>query len=246
MLGLKWTDQVVDSKGNVTEHGVAAFAGEHSDPLTDKPLAGISEKELDKFNADLNAIAAQYASDPVRAALEKYQRECLVLARRVMKEASQPYGGGYATGSEIVGRALAPVDLAFTLEEIWDLDLTGRTIGDIYGYQTGAGTPANDTITQYEGNIILGFISEVPLPGFAKYQFIKAGKTYGYFPMNFWQGDSSRLKFAPVMAPLMEFPLDSVRIHMDVARTALNPDRTIAVGIHYCRASAITSATGSA
>lgn len=232
MLGIPWSE-------------VQPFAGEHADPLTDKPLAAISENELNKFNADLNAIAMQYASDPIRAALEKYQREALVLARRVMKEASQPYGGGLATGSEIVGRAICPVDLAFTVEEIFDIDLSGSTVGNIWGYQTGSGTPANDTMGQYEGNIVIGFMSLVPLPGFAKYQFIKAGKTYGYFPLDFFYGDASRVPFAPVMAALVEFPLDSVRIQMDVARL-INPDRTVAVGIHYCRASSITSATGSA
>lgn len=219
--------------------------GQGSDPITGKILAEIKADELTLFNQDLNAIAAQYAGDVVRAALEKYQNECLILARQVMYMARQPYGGAQALGDQICARALAPVDLAFTVEEIWDLDLSGRTAGDIYGYQTGAAAPADDTMGEYEGNIIVGWISDVPLPGFAKYQFLKGGRTWPYYPMNFWATAGSQFKFCDVMAPLLEFPLEAVRIQMDVAR-AINPDRTIAAGIHFCRASAIRAATGSA
>lgn len=218
----------------------------YADPITGKTLAVITPGELSMFNMDIAAIAAAYASDVVRAAIEKYQNEALILARQVMYMARQPYGGAQALGDQICARALAPVDLAFTLEEIWDLDLSARTIGDIYGYQTGAASPADDTLGEYEGNIIVGFISDVPLPGFAKYQFSKGGRTFPYYPMNFWACAGSQFKFCDVMAPLLEFPLEACRIQMDVARTALNPDRTIAVGIHFCRASSIRAATGSA
>lgn len=218
----------------------------YTDPATGKPLAAISPGELANFTKDLLALATSWGGESVQALVEKFQYETLVLCRNVMSRASQPYLGAYSNGNEIVMRMLCPIDLAFTIEEIWDLDLSARTIGDIYGYQTGGASPANDTIGIYEGNIIMGFLDRTPLPGFAKYQFLKGGKTYAYFPLNFDTVRDDALPLVSLMAPLMEFPEESVRIQCDVARTALNPARMQAVGLHFCRASAITTATGSA
>lgn len=220
--------------------------GAYTDPNTGKPLAAITPGELANFTKDLQSLAASWGGESIQALLEKYQNEALVLCRNVMSRASQPYLGAYANGNEIVMRMLCPVDLAFTIEEIWDLDLSARTIGDIYGYQTGGGTPANDTIGMYEGNIIMGFLDRTPLSGFAKVQFLKGGKTYSYFPLNFDIVRDDALPLIPLMAPFMEFPEESVRIQCDVARTALNPARMQAIGLHFCRASAIATATGSA
>ena len=218
---------------------------QYNDGVTGKPLRAVTVDELDLFNKDLTSIAAQYASEPIRAALAKNQREALVLARAVMYAASQPYKGAYAVGDEICMRLICPVDMAYTIEEIWDLNLSAETVGDIWGTQTGGTTPADDTMGEEEGNIIVGFTNPVPLPGLAKYQFIKGGKTFPYFPLQYNIARADSLPFVEVLAPLLEFPEETVRIQCDVGR-AIAVDRTQPVGLHFCRASAIRAATGSA
>ncbi|MFH1486480.1 MAG: hypothetical protein ABIH46_10440, partial [Chloroflexota bacterium] len=136
------------------------------------------------------------------------------------------------------------VDMAYTIEELWDQDLSGESVGDIWGFQKGGTTPADDTMTRNEGNLIVGFADPVPLTAFASYQVIKAGKTYGYYTVTFTPCAANQLAFMECMVPIAEYPEDSVRIQMDVAR-AINPDRFQAIGLHFCRAADIMTATGS-
>lgn len=220
-------------------------ATEHNDPDTQKPMAAMTPGGLDNFNKDLNSIAGAFGGETIRALLAKNQNEALILCRNVMYRSAAPYLGAFANGTEIVMRLLAPVDLAFTIEEYWDLDLSARTVGDIWGYQTGGATPANDPIGEYEGNIVMAFLDRTPQAGFAKYQLLKGGKTYGYFTLSFTTDRDDSLPVSPLMAPFLEFPLESVRIQCDV-RKAVNPAVMQAIGLHFCRANAITAATGSA
>lgn len=219
-------------------------SNEHSDPYTGKTLKEITSYELALFNLDLGAIAARYTAEPIIAALEKYKREILVVCRAVMYHATQPYGGALSVGQEICMRAIKPVDMAYTIEELWDQDLSGEAVGDIWGFQTGGTNAANDTMTKQEGNLIVGFADPVPLTAFASYQVVKGGRTYPYFTITYTGCRSDSIPFMECMAPIAEFPLDVLKIQMDVAR-AVNPDRTQAIGIHFCRASDITTATGS-
>jgi hypothetical protein len=213
--------------------------------MTEKPLAAMTPGGLDNFNKDLNSIAAAFGGETIRAILAKNQNEALILARNVMYRAAAPYLGAFANGTEIIMRLLCPVDLASTIEEYWDLDLSGEAIGDIWGFQTGGTTPANDTMGEYEGNIVMAFLDRTPQAGFAKYQLLKGGKTYGYFPLTFTADRDDALPVSPLMAPFLEFPLESVRIQCDV-RKLINPTVMQAIGLHFCRASSITTATGSA
>jgi len=217
---------------------------ESVDPGTGKTLKEMTWGELRQWNLDINAIAAQYASGAVRLALEKYLKEALIVCRAVMYSAAQPYGGAVATGNEICMRMIKPVDMNYTIQEIWDLDLSGEAVGDIWGFQTGGTTPASDTMTRQEGNLIVGFADPVPLTALASYQVIKSGKTYPYFTITFTPCAADQLPFMECMAPIAEFPLDVVTIQMDVGR-AINPDRFQAIGPHFCRASDIIAATGS-
>lgn len=217
----------------------------HNDIVTGKPLRAMTQEDLDTFNADLLAIAAPISSESIRAALAKHQLAALVLCRNVMYEAGQPYGGGYSVGDEITMRLIQPVDVAYTIEELWDLDLSAETVGDIWGIQTGGTTPADDTMGQYEGNIIVGFINPVPLPALVNYQFVKGGKTFPYYTMDLRICAGDQLAFCEAQIPFLEFPLEVVRIQSAVGR-AINPDRTQPIGLHFCRASAIRAATGSA
>lgn len=217
---------------------------EYTDQTTGKTLKEMPWWAISQFNLDINAIAAQYASEVVRKALEKYQKEALIVCRAVMYSAAQPYLGSIATGNEICMRMIKPVDMAYTIEEHWDLDLSGEAVGDIWGFQTGGTTPANDTMTRQEGNLIVGFTDPVPLCALASYQVMKSGKTYPYFTIAFTPCSGDQIPFMECMAPIAEFPLDVVRIQMDVAR-AINPDRMQAIGLHFCRASDIIAATGS-
>ena len=220
--------------------------GQHVDASSEKPLRAISEDELNLFNLDLQAIAAQYTAEPFRALLEKYQQETLALTRNVMYGANQPYGGANALGSEICMRPIRPVDVAYTVEEQWDMDLSGSTVGNVWGFQTGSGTPGDDAIGEEEGNIILGFIDPVPVPGFCAYQLITNGnRLYPYFTMNWRTALADGIPIVECMSPIIEWPEDSVRVNMVVAYL-VNPDRTQAFGLHICRARAIITAIGSA
>lgn len=217
-----------------------------TDKLTNKVLKEVSAEEVKFFNMDLLALASQYAAEPVRAAIEKYQKEMFLLARNVMYSAKQPYGGANALGNEITMRLLRPVDLAFTIEEYWDLDLSGSAVGNVWGYQTGGVTPADDTIGEEEGNIIFGWTDPVPLPGFAAYQLVSnVTRSYGYYTVSFAQCRADSIPFMELQAPIIEWPEDTVRINMVVARL-INPTRMQAIGIHFARARSISTATGSA
>lgn len=218
---------------------------EETERLSGKVLREISAAEVTLFNMDLQALASQYVAEPVRVAVEKYQREAFLLARNVMYAARQPFGGANALGNEITMRLIRPVDLAYTIEEYWDLDISGDAIGDVWGIQTGGTTPADDTLTEQEGNIIFGWTDPVPLPGFAAYQYVSNGtRTYGYYTISFTQCRADSIPFMELQAPIVEWPEDSVRINAVVARQ-INPTRMQALGIHFCRARDIISATGS-
>lgn len=219
---------------------------EVTDPVTNKRLREMTFRQLGQFNKDLMAIAAQFAAEPIRQAVAKYQREALVMARVVMDSSRQPYGGAYGMADEIVMRLIRPVDLASTIEEYWDLDCSAETVGDVWGLQTGGTTPADDTLGEEEGNIIFGFLDQTPgQPAFAAYQFVKGGKTWPYYTLDFSICRADSIPFVEAMAPLMEFPEELVRLNLVVAR-AVNPARMSAVGLHFCRASAIRTVTGSA
>jgi len=225
----------------------------YEDPYTGKTVREIDELQLREFNRDLKAIAAQYASDAIRAALDKYKQPALQVARVVMYRTAQPYGGANSLGQEIVMRMIKPVDMNYgvlttspagSTEEHWDIDLSGETVGDIWGFQTGGTTPADDVMTRNEGNLIVGFADPVPLNPFGSYQVIKGGRNYPYYTLTFTPCAIDQIKFLECMSPIAEYPEDNVRIQMDVAR-AQALDRLQAIGLHFCRASDITSATGS-
>lgn len=218
---------------------------EYTDRLSGQTLRAMDEDELDLFNLDLRSIAADYCSEPVIAAASKYQRESLVVCRAVMYTAKQPYGGANSLGTEITCRLIKPVDMNYTIEEIWDQNLSGEAVGDIWGFQTGGTTPADDTMGEEEGNIIWGWSDPVALCGFASYQVLKAGRTWPYYTISFTHCRADSIPFMEARAPIPEYPEETVRIQMDVGR-AINPDRMQAIGLHFCRASAIVAATGSA
>lgn len=218
------------------------------DELSGKTLAKISEGEVNLFNIGLQTIASQLSgAEPLRAVLEKYQKESLALARSVMYMASSPFGGPNALGTEITFRLIRPVDVAYATEERWDMDVSGATPGTtIWGFQTGSGTPAVDTMGEEEGNIILGFIDPVPTRAFEAYQVVHNGnRTYPYYSLN-WQGfRADGLAFSEAMVPIIEWPEDTILVQMTVA-WAINPDRTQAIGLHFARARSLAAATGSA
>ncbi|MFH1486824.1 MAG: hypothetical protein ABIH46_12205 [Chloroflexota bacterium] len=221
----------------------AITAGAHVDPDSEKPLRAISSTELDMFNGDLAAIASQYTAEPIRALLEKYQLEALTLCRNVMEQAAQPYGGANGLGSEICMRQIRPIDMAYTVQEQWDQDLSAETVGDIWGLQTGGTTPAADTLLEEEGNIILGFIDPVPVPGFEAYQVITGGnRTYPYFTLNWRFARADAIPIAECMAPILEWPEDTVQLQMTVAYLT-NPDRTQPIGLHFARARVMVTST---
>lgn len=224
---------------------------QYVDPYTGKTLKEITRDELKEFNRDYKAVAAQYASDAVRLSLDKYKFEALNVARAVMYKASQPYGGANSLGQEIVMRMIKPVDVNYGTappnEENWDTNLSAEALGNLWGFQTGGTTPAADTMTKQEGNLLVGWTDPVPLCGFASYQVVKAGRTYPWFTITFTPCAADQLPYMECMAPIAEYPEDNIMIQMDVARLA-NPDRMQAIGVHFCRASDIndiTAATGS-
>lgn len=224
---------------------------QHTGPDSEKPLAVITAEQLVLFNSDLNSIAAQYVAEPIRLALEKYQKLALTVARAVMYAAGQPYKGANALGDEICMRLILPVDVGapsatgIVNEENWDQNLSAATIGDVWGYQRAGSAAADDTMGEEEGNIIVGWIDPVPLSGFCSYQVIKGGKTFGYYSISYTGCVADAIKFSPCIVPIPEWPEEALRINMVVARL-INPEQTQAVGLHFARASAIRTAQGSA
>lgn len=223
-------------------------ANEHDEPATTKPQRAISRAELDLFNRDLDAIAAQYASEPVRVLLEKYQNEALVVARNTMYSARQPYGGANALGNEITMRALRPVDInAHGVNvHIWDVNLAGSALGNVWGLQSGGAAPAADAMGEEEGNILFAFIDPVTRPGFVAYQtVINGNRTYPYFTLSFEDARQDSLPVAELMSPVLEFPEDTILINLIVGYLT-NPDRIQPLGLHFARARVLTAAAGSA
>lgn len=225
----------IDSRFNPAGHVSAVYQ---------KDQWEMSPEQLGLFNADLQNIACQYGAEPIRYLLGKHQYAILALGRNVMASAKQPYGGANALGAEITMRLLRPIDLAFTAGYLWDRDLSGETPGTLFIWQAQAG--AADTIGEEEGNIILGFIDPVPLPGVDAYQVITNGnRTYPFYTLSFTQFRADSIPVAECMAPIMEWPEDTVQINCDPSR-AINPDRLQAIGIHFARARAMVTTTGSA
>lgn len=218
------------------------------DELSGKTLAKITDGEINLFNVGLQALASQLSgAEPLRAMLEKYQYETLSLARSVMYMASSPFGGPNAQGTDITFRLIRPVDVAYATEERWDQDLSGTTPGTtIWGFQTGSGTPAVDTMGREEGNIIFGFIDPVPTRALEAYQVIHNGnRTFPYYSLNWNAYRADGLAFSEAVVPIIEWPEDTILIQMTVA-WAINPDRTQAVGLHIARARSLVTAIGSA
>ena len=245
MLGITW-QELKESKNPKGETYDATV--EHDDPWTEKPLRAIDQPQLNLFNRDLDSMAALYGQEPIRALLEKYQREALVVARSVMFSARQPYGGANALGTEIAMRALRPVDVNAhgANVHIWDVNLAGSALGNVWGYQSGGAAPAADAMGEEEGNIIIGFADPVVRPAFVAYQVaVNANRFYAYFTMNWDLTRSDSVPLVEVEAPILEFPEDTVLINMAVGYP-IGVDRTQAVGMHFARARVMAAVAGSA
>lgn len=245
MLGITWGELKKSHDPQGVEYDATP---QHDDPWTEKPQRAISEAQLNLFNRDLDSMAALYGQEPIRVLLEKYQREALVVARNVMYGANQPYGGANALGNEIAMRALRPVDVnAHGVNvHIWDVNLAGSALGNVWGYQSGGAAPAPDTMGEEEGNIIVGFVDPVVRPAFVAYQVaVNANRFYAYFTMNWDLTRSDSVPMVEVSAPILEFPEDTVLLNMAVGYP-IGVDRTQSVGMHFARARVMAAVAGSA
>lgn len=214
---------------------VRAYEEVKADPICGKKLRAISAAEVEKFNDDLQNIAAQYGMDSIRSAIEEYQDQVFILVRQVMEDSNAPYGGSGALGDEVAMRALRAVDVGITAD-IWDADYSAETPPSIV-----AKVPAN-AMLENEGNIIFGVLNEQGIRDvITAYSWTKGGKTYTGLTLPFYYADEDRAKFVKLQAPIIQFTEETLTFNVCCARAQFSYHAL--VGIHAARASLMTTIT---
>lgn len=205
--------------------------------ITGKKLRAISQDELDKFNDDLVNIAAMYGMDSIRAAIEEYQEEILILVRQVMEQANSPYGGSGARGAEICMRALRPIDVGIAAD-IWDVDSTGITVATASEREV---TKINaDTMGEEEGNIIFGALNEHGDERVVNaYRWNKNQVDYPALTLPFPYADADRATFVKFQAPIIQFTEETLSFYQNTVRAQFS--YVALVGMHATRATDIAN-----
>lgn len=200
--------------------------------ITGKKLRAITQKELDIFNDDLMNIAAHYGMDAIRAAVEEYQEEILLLVRQVMEQANAPYGGSGARGAEICMRALRPIDVGIAAD-IWDTDYTAVVVGTATNREQ---TFINaDTMGEEEGNILLGALNEHGDQRVVNaYRWMKNQINYPALTLPFPYCDTDRASFVKFQAPIIQFTEEALTFYWNVVRAQFA--YVGLVGVHATRA----------
>lgn len=220
---------------------------EGREPESGKKLRAVSLDEVKLFNDDIMNIAAQYGMDSIRAAIAEYCDMIFLLARQVMQEANNPYGGAGALGDQVCIRALRPIDVgigAAGIAEIWDVDWTTldptTTVGDREKIRICSATSLPDTMGEEEGNILFGALIEKGSNMVVNaYRWVKNQKSYPGLTLPFTYCDSDRAQFVKFQAPIIQFTEEALTLYMNVVRASWV--YLAIVGIHVTKASNIAN-----
>lgn len=211
-----------------------------SDNISGKKLREASPQEVALFNDDLQNIAAQYGMDAIRSAIEEYQELIWILARQVMEESNNPYGGAGALGDTAVIRALRPIDVGIAAD-IWDTDYTAVVVGTAAQRQqafVGATPASGDLMGEEEGNIIFGALVEHGNNRVVNaYRWSKNQKNYPTLTLPFPYCDTDRAQFVKFQAPIIQFTEETLIFYWNVVRAEWS--YAALVGIHATKASNI-------